>query len=169
MPTLRAVTPENGQEAATPDDYARQLEHATRALLEVNEAVLQEMDKTVGIASIRALQALERRGPLLVTELGNELGMLASTASRLSDRLNDAGLITRCVAPNNRRATQLRLSDRGRDILTELAEARTAALHAVTERLSTAERTALLTGARAFSQARNGQPEQSAGRTSRAP
>ncbi|GAA5158988.1 hypothetical protein GCM10023321_39320 [Pseudonocardia eucalypti] len=165
MPTLTAATPENSHEPSTPDpdDYARQLEAATRALLEVNEAVLQEMDRTVGIASIRALQALERRGPLLVTELGNELDMLASTASRLSDRLADAQLITRRVAPKNRRATQLELSARGRTVLAELAEARTAALHTVTRHLSNDEQAALLTGARAFTQARNQQVDQPSG------
>ncbi|MBB6380657.1 DNA-binding MarR family transcriptional regulator [Pseudonocardia eucalypti] len=128
----------------------------------MNEAVLQQMDRTVGIASIRALQALERRGPLLVTELGNELDMLASTASRLSDRLADAQLITRHVAPTNRRATQLQLAAAGRDILTELTEARTTALHAVTQHLSAKDRTALLTGARAFSHARNERLDQPA-------
>jgi DNA-binding MarR family transcriptional regulator len=135
-------------------DYPTELEQATRGLLELNVAVLEQMDKTIGVASLRALQSLERLGPSLVTELGNDLDMLVSTASRLSDRLADAGLITRGVSPINRRATLLELTDAGRKVLAELISIRTTALHAVTEHMSKEHRQALLTGTRAFTAAR---------------
>jgi DNA-binding MarR family transcriptional regulator len=130
--------------------YAERLEAATRGLLELNVAVLDQMDKTLGVGPLRALQALERLGPCLVTELGNDLNMLVSTASRLSDRLADAGLITRRVAPTNRRATLLELTDAGRDVLAELITIRTTALREVTDQLSPDQRHALLTGTQAF-------------------
>ena len=70
--------------------------------------------------------------------------MLGSTASRLSDRLSEAGLITRSVAPNNRRATLLELTDAGRGVLAELLALRISALKAVVEEISEEDRAALV-------------------------
>jgi DNA-binding MarR family transcriptional regulator len=53
----------------------------------------------------------------LVTALGDDMDLLPSIASRLSDRLADAGLITRSLSPTNRRATVLELTDAGRSVL----------------------------------------------------
>jgi DNA-binding MarR family transcriptional regulator len=136
-------------------DYPSQLERATRGLLELNVAVLEQMDKTIGLAPLRALQSLQRLGPSLVTALGNDLDMLVSTASRLSDRLADAGLITRRVSPVNRRATILEITDAGRTVLDELVTTRTAALQAVIEHMDEQHREALLVGTRAFTEARH--------------
>ena len=133
--------------------YAETLERATQGLLELNVAVLEQMEKSIGLAQLRALQSLERLGPSLVTELGTDLDMLVSTASRLSDRLADAGLITRRVSPANRRATQLELTDAGRAVLHELINIRTSALAKVTERMTEEQREALLAGTRAFTAA----------------
>src|SRR5690242_6511914 len=86
------------------DTYAVELERATRGLLDLNVLVLEFMEKRVGLATLRALQALQRLGPSLVSEFGTDLDLVPSSASRLSDRLADAGLITRTVAAHNRRA-----------------------------------------------------------------
>ncbi len=136
--------------AGNSQEYSAELERATRGLLEINVAVLERMEKKIGLAPLRALQSLERIGPSMVTELGNELDMLVSTASRLSDRLADAGLITRRVSPTNRRATLLELTDTGRAVLDELVAIRTSALVAVADRMSAGQRAALLEGAAAF-------------------
>jgi DNA-binding MarR family transcriptional regulator len=138
-----------------PEGCPRRLELATRGLLEVTVTILERMDKTVGVTSLRALQSLQRRGPSQVTELANDLDMLVSTASRLSDRLSEAGLITRRVSPTNRRATQLQLTDSGRRTLDDLIDMRTAALREITNHMSAADLDALLVGAEAFTQARN--------------
>lgn len=140
-------------DGVVPSEYASALERATRGLLEVNVMVLELMERKIGLAALRALQSLERLGPSLVTELGNDLELLASTASRLSDRLADAGYITRGVAPTNRRATLLQLTDAGRAVLDELVATRAAALDAVTGRMSESDRAALLQGTRGFTAA----------------
>jgi len=136
-------------------EYAEALEQATRGLLELNVAVLEHLEKQIGLAPLRALQALDRRGPSLVTELGDELDLLPSTASRLSDRLANAGLITRSVSPTNRRATVLDLTNAGRTILTELITLRTKAIRAITDQMSKHDRDALLRGADAFTTAQH--------------
>jgi DNA-binding MarR family transcriptional regulator len=105
------------------------------------------------VAALRALQSLERRGPSLVTELGEDLDMLPSTASGLSDRLTEDGLITRRVSPSNRRATLLELTDAGAAVLDELIARRTRALTEV-EHMSPEELDALIRSAQAFTDAR---------------
>ncbi|WP_238889575.1 MarR family winged helix-turn-helix transcriptional regulator [Mycobacterium sp. IDR2000157661] len=134
-------------------DYLVQLELATRGLLALNVSVLERMEKRIGLAPLRALQALDRLGPSLVTELGDDLGLLPSTASRLSDRLADAGYLTRRVSPTNRRATLLELTDAGRAVLDELITLRLAAFGAVTRHMTEADRAALIQGTRAFTAA----------------
>jgi DNA-binding MarR family transcriptional regulator len=135
------------------DDFLRQLEQATRGLLALNVSVLERMEKRIGLAPLRALQSLERLGPSLVTELGADLDLLPSTASRLSDRLAEAGYITRRVSPTNRRATLLELTDAGRAVLEELIALRVKAFGEVTQRMSDADRAALMRGTQAFTAA----------------
>ena len=126
--------------------YAVMLEQATRGLLELSVAVLEHLEKRIGLAPLRALQALDRRGPSLVTALGHDMDLLPSIASRLSDRLADAGLITRSVSPTNRRATMLELTDAGRSVLAELITLRTSAIRAITDQMSKDDRGAMLQG-----------------------
>ena len=111
------------------------------------------MEKRIGLAPLRALQSLERLGPSLVTELGADLDLLPSTASRLSDRLAEAGFITRRVSPNNRRATLLELTDAGHSVLDELIALRIEAFGEVIQRMSEADRVALIQGTKAFTAA----------------
>ena len=143
------------QDVASVDDesYAAELERATGGLLALNVAVLEQMEKRIGLAPLRALQALQRLGPSLVTELGQDLDLVPSSASRLSDRLTDAGWITRRVAPHNRRATILELTDAGHAVLEELVAHRVEVLRTVAAGMNARDRNALLRGAGAFTAA----------------
>lgn len=135
------------------DAYLERLEQATRGLLALNVSVLERMEKKIGLAPLRALQSLDRLGPSMVTELGDDLDLLPSTASRLSDRLAEAGLITRRVSPTNRRATLLELTASGRAVLDELIALRVQALGVVAEQMTDRDRAALVNGAHAFTAA----------------
>lgn len=149
----------NARQAAAADDpvlghrYAVELERATRGLLALNVTVLEEVEKQIGLAPLRALQSLQRLGPCLVTELGEDLGLAPSSASRLSDRLTEAGFITRGVAPRNRRATLLELTDAGRAVLDDVVAQRVTLFRSVAERMSQRERDQLLRGTEAFTAA----------------
>lgn len=140
------------------DGFAAQLEAATRGLLDVSMQALAKVEEKFGPGYLRALQALDRLGGSKVSELGAALDVLPSTASRLSDRLTAAGLITRTVSKANRRATWLELTAAGRAVLADLTQARTEALAAVTELMTTEQRQALLTGAGAFTAAQRRLP-----------
>jgi DNA-binding MarR family transcriptional regulator len=139
--------------SAQAEEYCVRLERATRGLLALNVSVLEHMEIRVGLEPLRALQSLDRRGPSMVGELGDDLGLVPSTASRLSDRLAEAGLITRRPAPNNRRSTLLELTDTGRAILDELVALRVRAFGEVADQMSNRDRAALLQGAHAFTAA----------------
>lgn len=142
------------RDAPTSDtEYAAELERATRGLLALNVVVLEEVEKRVGLPTLRALQSLQRLGPSLVTELGEDLDLVPSSASRLSDRLADAGLITRSVAPHNRRATILELTGAGQAILDEVVAKRAELFRHVSEEMNSNEREQLLNGATAFTTA----------------
>jgi DNA-binding MarR family transcriptional regulator len=147
------TTTNSGSRRTSPaqaQDYSVRLERATRGLLALNVSVLEDMEMSVGLAPLRALQALDRRGPSLVGELGDNLGVVPSTASRLSDRLTEAGLITRRPAPGNRRSTLLELTDAGRAVLDELVTLRVRAFREVAEQMTNKDRAALIQGAQAF-------------------
>jgi DNA-binding MarR family transcriptional regulator len=132
------------------DDFLRRLEHATRGLLALNVSVLEQMEKRIGLTPLRALQSLERLGPSLVTELGDDMDLLSSTASRLSERLAETGYITRRPSPTNRRATLLELTDKGRAVLDELVALRVRAFGEVAGQMTVADLNALLQGTLAF-------------------
>ena len=123
--------------AETAEEFPARLERATRGLLELNVEVLEHMERQVGLTPLRALQSLDRNGPSLVGELADDLGLVPSTASRLSDRLADAGWITRRAAPANRRSTLLELTDSGRAVLEELVAYRVRSMSAVVDRMAT--------------------------------
>ena len=152
MPTTKKVAA-TGSSDDVAGDFLDRLERATRGLLALNVSVLERMEKQIGLAPLRALQALERLGPSLVTELGADLDLLPSTASRLSDRLAEAGYITRRVSPTNRRATLLELTDAGREVLQDLIELRIQAFGEVVQHMSKADRAALVRGTEAFTTA----------------
>jgi DNA-binding MarR family transcriptional regulator len=151
MSTTKKVATGSSHDVAV--DFLERLERATRGLLALNVSVLERMEKRIGLAPLRALQALDRLGPSLVTELGADLDMLPSTASRLSDRLADAGYITRRVSPTNRRATLLEMTGAGRAVLDQLIELRIEAFGEVVKHMSDADRSALVRGTEAFTAA----------------
>lgn len=134
-------------------DYAAELERASRGLLAVSLGALSQMEQRVTTTHLRALQALERLGPCKVGELADAVDLAPSSASRLSDRLAEAGLITRSVAPDNRRATQLDLTPAGRDLVNELIKVRAASIRHIVDHMSEPDRRSLLRGAQAFSAA----------------
>ena len=150
MPAAKRRNVSRSSAGATDDEFPRQLELATRGLLALNVSVLERMERQIGLAPLRALQSLERLGPSLVTALGTDLDLLPSTASRLSDRLAEAGYITRRVSPTNRRATLLELTDEGRRVLDDLIELRIQAFGEVVRHMSDADRAALIQGTEAF-------------------
>ncbi|MEU6037920.1 MarR family transcriptional regulator [Actinomadura sp. NPDC047616] len=104
-----------------------------------------EASVPVPATQLRVLFIVERHGSINLSGLAAELGALPSSASRLCDRLEAAGLLVR-VPGRDRRVISLRLSRDGTLLLDRLRERRRADLAGVLARMSPSARTALLTG-----------------------
>jgi DNA-binding MarR family transcriptional regulator len=72
----------------------------------------------------RALDVLARRGGLRVGELAERMGVDETSATRLADRLQAAGLVERRRAPEDRRVAIVVLTLHGQELAEAAAEQR---------------------------------------------
>jgi DNA-binding MarR family transcriptional regulator len=77
-------------------------------------------------AMMYLLHHVQGRGSPRVSELAACMGLDASTASRHVRRLEDAGYLTRAGDPDDRRASRVRLTRRGRAALEQAMRAKAA-------------------------------------------
>lgn len=96
-------------------------------------------------AQLHVLLIVERHRDINLSGLAAQLGALASSASRLCDRLEAAGLLHRVHGPS-RRAVILRLSPEGTALLDRLRRQRREDLARILARMPPAARTALAAG-----------------------
>src|SRR5919198_2481869 len=89
-------------------------------------------DSRLDPASVFVLHHLHASGPLRVSELARCLQLDASTVSRHVAHLQDGGYLTRSGDPDDRRATRVLLTDRGRAVLDETMRARAAVVDRAT-------------------------------------
>ena len=98
---------------------------------------------------LHVLMIVERHRDINLSGLASQLGALVSSASRLCDRLEAAGLLHR-LHGSSRRAVILRLSPEGRALLDRLRRQRREDLARVLTRMPPAARAALATGLSQF-------------------
>ncbi len=97
-------------------------ELAWDALTALHSRVEQLLAKTLqrrhglGLSDYRALGTLAGadRGGMRISELAAALGLNESSTSRLADRLEQAGLIERCVCEDDRRGVHAFITEAGR-------------------------------------------------------
>ena len=104
-------------------------------------------------SQMRVLSVLERYGSMNLTRLAQATGAIPSSASRLCDRLEAAGLIERETSAGSRREVSLSLSSEGRRRLDAFAATRREDIDEVLRRMSPAGQQALLGGLQEFSDA----------------
>lgn len=100
---------------------------AARALMRIS---LQAADGIgdVSVVQLRALTVLDHLGAANLGDLAEGMGVTASTASRLVDRLVQAGFVERRAAEHSRREISVRLTADGRTTLQRYDDLRLAAL-----------------------------------------
>ncbi len=76
---------------------------ASLVLVGVSARSLSEVESTVTVTQFRTLVVLESHGELNLSGLAEKLGVNASSALRMIDRLLVAGLVTRRDNPDTRR------------------------------------------------------------------
>src|SRR5919202_4091143 len=77
-------------------------------------------ERGIGYAWMRALGALHcGEGPIIMSDLGEELGVTPRNVTKLVDELEAEGLVRRLPHPSDRRATLLELTEQGRAKIAE--------------------------------------------------
>ena len=115
-------------------------------LLEVCERAVEEIGSTVPPAQLRALLIIGRAGSLNLNRLARALGSSASATSRLTDRMETAGLLTRDRAAASRREIVLLPTEAGRRLAEWMRSQRRAALTEVLGSMTEEGREALTRG-----------------------
>jgi DNA-binding MarR family transcriptional regulator len=105
---------------------------------------------------LRVLFVVEQSGAMNLSGLANELGALLSSASRLCDRLEAAGLIVRESGQQSRREIAIRLSPDGEALLERVRRERQEQILKVLAQMPAGARQALLTGLTEFSAVADG-------------
>jgi DNA-binding MarR family transcriptional regulator len=121
-------------------------------LIEACERAMEEREPSVAAsvppAQIRALLTIDQAGSLNLSRLAGALGASASAASRLCDRMQAAGLLTRDRAAASRREIVLLPTEAGRQLAEWVRSRRRAALRDVMRTMSPDGREALVQGLR---------------------
>src|SRR5579875_1207325 len=97
---------------------------ASRALVAIAAKSLAQVEDQVTLPQYRALVILASRGRLRPVDLADALEVSPSTATRMCDRLVRKELVERVHSDNDRREVELRLSDDGRSLVSEVSNRR---------------------------------------------
>ena len=117
-------------------------------LIEACERAVEERVAELPPAQMRALLTIEQAGSLNLSRLAESLGASPSAASRLCDRIQAAGLLTRVRAPASRREIVLFPTESGRRLAEWVRARRRAALGNALQAMSPDGRDALAQGLR---------------------
>ena len=98
----------------------------------------------LSFSQISILMRLVHRGNTSVSEVGEQLGVTNAAASQAVDRLVQLGLIERTEDPEDRRAKQLALTQKGRDLIDQGIEARCKWVVGVTNALSSEQQNMII-------------------------
>jgi len=109
--------------------------------------------RDLSLLQMRLLLVVDRHAPLNLSALAERLDQSIPSASRLVDRLVDAGLVRRMPAPHSRREIALTLTGKGSRALSRLRQIRERAIADVLSRMTPADRLALVSGLTAFATA----------------
>jgi DNA-binding MarR family transcriptional regulator len=140
-------------EAAHLDEQADAVVVASRVLVAVSAESIAAVENTVTMTQLRALVVIASHRSLNVADLAEALGVHASSATRVVDRLLAAGLVTRRDNPADRRHLLLELTPAGRRLLRTVMRRREAAIRTILSRISTDERPAVVEAFRRFAEA----------------
>jgi DNA-binding MarR family transcriptional regulator len=115
-------------------------------LLEACDRAVEEIGSVVPPAQLRALLIIGRAGSLNLNRLAQALGSSASATSRLADRMQAAGLLTRDRALLSRREIVLVPTESGRQLAEWVKGQRRAALNRALDSISPEGREGLARG-----------------------
>lgn len=122
------------------------VEAAAADLNRIWERALAELGSTLTPVQLRALLVIDRSGPLSLNSLSQELRTSPSAASKVCDRLQQAGFITRTAAHHDRRGVVLALSRAGAGLVAWVHARHRERLASIIGQMSAENRSALIAG-----------------------
>jgi DNA-binding MarR family transcriptional regulator len=135
-----------GMSTTTPPRQATSGQELVVSLLTVGRRLRSRLPQgRIDPAMMVVLHHVGCRGPLRVSELAASAGLDASTASRHVKQLEDGGYLARTGDPDDRRASRVRLTRRGRSALDQAMGARAALVDRAIADWPAADRAALTT------------------------
>ncbi|MDQ3904219.1 MAG: MarR family transcriptional regulator [Actinomycetota bacterium] len=146
-------TPRERQIAAPSTEQIEAVVLATRVLVAVTAQSLASLEDQVTLPQLRVLVMIASRGPQNLTAVAQGLGVHASNATRLSDKLVEAGLIKRSEDAADRRNLVLRLTAAGHELVRGMTDQRRAAIATILTKMSPELRDDLVPVLRDFAQA----------------
>ncbi|HEX5205929.1 MAG TPA: MarR family transcriptional regulator [Actinoplanes sp.] len=132
---------------------AAAVESAAESLVSVLDAARTAQTPTVPPAQLRVLAFIQDNRQTNMSRLAEALDVVPSSASRLCDRLEAAGLLRRVPDPRDRREVRLMLTSSARRLLDEIRERRRVALAEVLDRMPEPSREELVRALTAFAAA----------------
>ncbi|MGW2813307.1 MarR family winged helix-turn-helix transcriptional regulator [Streptomyces sp. NPDC001415] len=135
------------------DEVAVAVMAASRLLVAISARALSSIDDSMTLPQLRALVVLESCEPLKLAAMAATLGVNPSTAMRMVDRLEAAGLVDRRTNPASRREVVLNLTDAGRDLVARVMAHRRAEVGELVARVPAEERAGLVPALRALTRA----------------
>lgn len=125
----------------------------SRVLVAISARALAELDDTLTLPQLRALVVLSERQPLKLAALAAALAVNPSTALRMVERLETAGLVDRRANPGSRREVALRLTPAGLSLATAVMTRRRQEMSALVARIPAAQRPGLVAMLRTLTEA----------------
>lgn len=132
----------------------------SRTLVGIAVRSLAAAGVDVTLPQYRALVILAYNGPQRTIDLAEQLDVISSTATRMIDRLVRRGLVQREVHPQDRRATRVEITDRGRAVVGAVTERRRAEFAKILRKMDAETRQCLIDGLDALNRAAGEAPEQ---------
>jgi DNA-binding MarR family transcriptional regulator len=126
---------------------------ASRLFVGISARALAAIDPALTLPQLRTLVVLHGEGPVKLAALAAALDVNPSTAMRMVDKLETAGLVDRQVNPANRREVVLRLTAAGGELVDKVWAHRHEAISAIVARLPADQRTGLVHALRALTEA----------------
>jgi DNA-binding MarR family transcriptional regulator len=146
-------------EAAVDEAAVDAVVTASRALIGVATMSLGATAEETTLAQYRTLVVLSSRGPQRMVDLAAALGVTASTAGRMCDRLVRKGLIRRQRARADRRAVQVSITAAGRSVVDQATARRRELIADVLRRLAPRQQRAIAATLQDFARAAGEVPD----------
>lgn len=83
------------------------------------DSFLFTKEKNLSMSQMGALLNIHRQRVCSVSDISDELGITSAAVSQMLERLVQQGLVERTEDPNDRRAKQIILTDKGRQVIQE--------------------------------------------------